>query len=240
MVLTTLISAHDERFWSNRFTCTGCKRPIQGGCEYSLVSTRGFKVKSEEERGNWESPNICNWVNEYSCRLCEEVETTYLSLSKRAFFGTRPRVLLRSVYPIYTWVVVSRRREGVSLPCKANDCMGGNALKIRSNDWWLRSAKARGLWVVESENESSSTPEYEISVDSEQWLVAPICQGMTSRPLRHQGKFLICLFSLKIRSNDWRLRCARAWKVVQVLEQVSNAPDTSEVLEKRWELRVPE
>ena len=101
MVLTTLISAHDERFWSNRFTCTGCKRPIQGGCEYSLVSTRGFKVKSEEERGNWESPNICNWVNEYSCRLCEEVETTYLSLSKRAFFGTRPRVLLRSLYPIY-------------------------------------------------------------------------------------------------------------------------------------------
>ena len=76
----------------------------------------------------------------------------------------RPRVLLRSVYPIYIWVVVSRRREGVSLPCKANDCMDGNALKIRSNDWWLR--------------------------------------------------------------------CARAWKVVQVLEQVSNAPDTSEVPEK--------
>ena len=145
-----------------------------------------------------------------------------LVVKESIFFGTRPRVLLRSVYPIYIWVVVSRRREGVSLPCKE--------MTAWVHDWRLRSAKARGLWVVESENESSSTPEYEISEDSEQWLVAPICQRMTSRPLRHQGKFLICLFSLKIR-------CARAWKVVQVLEQVSNAPDTSEVLEKRWELR---
>ena len=141
------------------------------------------------------------------------------------------RILLQVVRRGRNDLVVSRRREGVSLPCKANDCMGGNALTIRSNDWWLRSAKARGLWVVERENESSSAPEYEISEDPEQWLVAPICQRMTSRPLRHQGKFLIFLFSLKIRSNDWWLRCARAWKVVQVLEQVSNAPDTSEVLE---------
>ena len=31
MVLTTLKSAHDERFWSSRITCTGCKRPCQGG-----------------------------------------------------------------------------------------------------------------------------------------------------------------------------------------------------------------
>ena len=52
-----------------------------------------------------------------------------------------------------------------------------------------------------------------------------------------QGEWLHGWNALKIRSNDWRLRCARAWKVVQVLAQVSNAPDTSEVPEKRWELR---
>ena len=155
---------------------------------------------------------------------------------KERIFGTRPRVLLRSVYPIYMSCCEQKKRRCIPA-MQRNDCMGGNALKIRSNDWRLRSAKARGLWVVESGNESSSTPEYEISEDPQQWLVTPMCQRMTSQRLRHQGKFLICLFSLKMRSNDWWLRCARAWKVVQVLEQVSNAPDTSEVLEKRWELR---
>ena len=159
-----------------------------------------------------------------------------LVVKESIFWNTTPGFVKVGVSHIYMSCCEQKKRRCIPA-MQRNDCMGGNALKIRSNDWRLRSAKARGLWVVESENESSSTPEYEISEDPEQWLVAPICQRMTSRPLRHQGKFLICLFSLKIRSNDWWLRCARAWKVVQVLEQVSNAPDTSEVPEKRWELR---
>ena len=211
MVLTTLISAHDERFWSNRFTCTGCKRPIQGGCEYSLVSTRGFKVKSEEERGNWESPNICNWVNEYSCRLCEEVETTYLSLSKRAFFGTRPRVLLRSVYPIYIYELLWAEEEKV-YPCHAKKWLHGWEC-FEDPEQWLETPKCqstRSLSSWEREWELFNTRVWDLWRFPEQWLVTPMCQRMTSQPLRHQGKFLICLFSLKIRSNDWRLRCARA------------------------------
>ena len=42
---------------------------------------------------------------------------------------------------------------------------------------------------------------FKISEDPEQWLVTPMCQRMTSQPLRHQGKSLIRFFSLKIRSR---------------------------------------
>ena len=73
------------------------KGPAKGGNNFLDESTREFEVTSEEEREDLESPNTCNGVNEYSCRLCEEVRATYLSLSRRALFGTRPPVLLVSV-----------------------------------------------------------------------------------------------------------------------------------------------
>ena len=73
------------------------KDPAKGGNNFLDESTRDFEVTSEEEREDLESPNTCNRVNEYSCRLCEEVRATYLSLSRRALFGTRPPVLLVSV-----------------------------------------------------------------------------------------------------------------------------------------------
>ena len=68
----------------------------KGGDNFLDESTREFE-SSEEEREDLESPNTSNGVNEYSCRLCEEVRATYLSLSRRALFGTRPPVLLVSV-----------------------------------------------------------------------------------------------------------------------------------------------
>ena len=60
-----------------------------------------------------------------------------------------------------------------------------------------------------------------------------MCQSMTSQPLRHQGKSLIRLFSLKIRSRIGDSDVPEHEKSFRMLEQVSNTPDTSEVPEKK-------